>query len=1186
MKHNFLAAFSILAMCIGCAQPEEGWNRGIGVYPGNPDEDFSPKMTVDNQYRNIALHRAAWNSSSYDYYLTATLLTDGIVETQLPKYSNVETNSGAPRRRESEWMVDGHKYTRVHLNGGEAYYQINLHNGWTAKFNRLQYDGYVLYLEDKADGSHDVSFSYSNDGKEWIPFHTIKGRKLIGEESKPRKHSDADKADALGEQLLPTRKFLVDVTLPEDIECSMIRIDAKMKGAEEWIAGDMKLFLGDKEVDLVSSANFSSTWMSLGNEEEWVYVDLGRPAKFDKVVLDWLSRPAAGKIQVSNDAKSWKDLADLPAEGNRDEISLNGKGRYVRVLMRGSADGKPFMLTEMEVWGKGGLVARPKAAPAPTATEITLSGGNWKLLRASETEAEGAEIAAEGFAADNWLVATVPGTVLTSYVNLGAVPEPDFAGNIMHISDSYFNSDFWYRNEFEVPADFLKDKTWLEFDGINWKADIFLNGKQIGRIDGAFMRGRFDISEVAVPGKNYLAVRIIKNDHPGAVKEKDEQHTGRNGGVLGFDNPTFHASIGWDWITTTRGRNIGIWNDVRVVREGAVSIDAPYVNVALPLPDTTYAVLTPEALVKNNSDEPVRGTLKGKIGNIEFEQDLNLEAGQETLVRFDTESFPQLVMQNPKLWWPNGYGEQNLYDAGFTFVIKDEVSDKVDFKVGVRQVNAKEIDSVLHLYVNGRRYVGRGGNWGFSESNLNYRGREYDIAVAYHANENFNIMRNWVGQTGDMELYEACDRYGIMVWQDFWLANPADGPDPLDNKMFLDNAEDYVKRIRRYPSMLIYCGRNEGYPPAEIEAGLRKIVKEWHSDLYYIPSSADDCVSGHGPYRALTPRVYFARKKGSDMFHSERGMPSVLTYESMQRTFSEDGMWPQGKEWYYHDYTLRGAQACESFNNIIAEGYGECSSAEEFAEYAQFVNYDGYRAMFESRSIKRKGLLLWMSHPCWPSMTWQTYDWYFETNGSYFGSKKGSEPLHVQWNSHTDTIEVVNYSAGAQKDLLAKAMVVNLDGSIVWEKEMPLDCNEDSTNRLFKVEFPENSSEVHFIKLLLTKDGKVLSDNFYVNGKEYGNHQALRYIAKANVKTSTSFAKGKDGVWRGKVELENKSSVPAVMVRLNVLGRKDGLQILPMFYSDNFFSLMPGEKKTVTLKWYNADTRGNRPKVEVTGYNL
>ena len=1186
MKKHFWTILPILAALAGCAQNEGESNRGTGVYPGDPDENFSPKMTVDNEYRNIALHRAAFNSSSYDYYLTATMITDGIAEEEFPKYLKVETNSGAPERRQSEWLVDGHKYTRIHIDGEEAYYQLNMHNNWTEKFDRMVIDAYVLYTEEQIDGSHDVRFSYTTDGEEWIPFHVIKGRKLIGEESKPRKHSDPDKADALGDQLLPTRKILVDIKLPQAIEFSGIRIDATMKGAEEWIAGDMKFYLGEKETDLVSSSNFSSTWMSLGTEEEWVYVDLGTSARFDKVVLKWLKKADSGLIQVSEDAKNWKDLAELPEGGSIDEIAVNGKGRYVRVLMKASSDGNPYMLTEMEVWGTGGLVAQPEPAPAATDTEITLSGGNWKLLRAPETEADGTQIAAEGFCTDNWLVATVPGTVLTSYVNLGAVPEPYFADNIMHISDSYFNCDFWYRNEFEMPADFLSGKAWLEFDGINWKADIFLNGQQIGRIDGAFKRGRFDISDIAVPGRNFLAVRIIKNDHPGAAKEKNELNTGRNGGILGFDNPTFHASIGWDWITTTRGRNIGIWNDVRVVREGPVSLDSPYVNVVLPLPDTTSAVLTPEILVKNNSCETVKGAVKGKIGEIAFEKDVELAAGEERLVRFDSSEYPQLVMQNPRLWWPNGYGKPELYDAGFTFEIEGETSDKVDFKAGIRQVDAKEIDSVLHLYINGRRFVGRGGNWGFSESNLNYRGREYDIAVEYHVNENFNIMRNWVGQTGDEELYEACDRHGIMVWQDFWLANPADGPDPLDNKMFLDNAEDYVKRIRCYPSMLIYCGRNEGYPPAEIEAGLRQIVKDWHSDLYYISSSADDCVSGHGPYRALTPRVYFARKKGSDMFHSERGMPCVMTYESMLRTFSEEGLWPQGKEWYYHDYTLRGAQACESFNNLITEGYGECSNAKEFAEYAQFVNYDGYRAMFESRSIKRKGLLLWMSHPCWPSMTWQTYDWYFETNGAYFGSKKGSEPLHVQWNSHTDTIEVVNYSAGAQRDLIAKAMIVNLDGSIVWEKEATLDSHEDSTHRLFKVEYPENCTETHFIKLLLTKDGKVLSDNFYVNGKEYGNHQAMKTMAKAKVRTSTDLTRGKDGVWRGTAVLKNESMVPAVMIRLNVVGKKDGLQILPMFYSDNYFSLMPGEEKTVDLKWYDADSRGNGPKVVVTGYNL
>lgn len=1187
MRIYTLAILALLSICTGCRQAEDGkWNRGIGVYPGNPNEDFSPSLSTDHAYRNIALHRAAYNSSSYDYSLTANLLTDGIIEETVPTYLEVNTNYGQPIRREREWLVDNHYYTRTHFYGDSAFVQINLCNNWSESVDNIEMEGLVSYLEEIADGSHDIRFLASYDNEDWTLLHQVKGKKLIGEQVRPRPHSDPDKASALGEQLLPTRYYNISFKLPKAHKFTKFRLEMNMKGAEDWLVPDLKLTHKGQPLNMISSKFFNSTWMSLGSEEEWVYVDLGNSAEFDKVVLHWLQKPDSGTIQVSDDAENWTNVASLSEDEYTDDINVKSKGRYVRVLMNASPDGRPYMLTEMEVWGTGGIVARPKESPKATSTEITLSGGNWKLIRSSQTDASGEEISAENYQAYNWLVATVPGTVLTSFVNLGAVPEPYFSDNMMHISDSYFNSDFWYRNEFEIPASHLSGKTWLEFDGINWKAEVYLNGKELGKIEGAFKRGRFDISETAVPGKNYLAVRIISNAHPGAAKEKNENNTGVNGGILGYDNPTFHACIGWDWITTTRGRNIGIWNDVRVVHEGPVSIDSPYVNVSLPLPDTTSAFLTPEAIVRNNASEPVKGVLKGKIGKIEFEQDMTIEAGEERIVKFDTENFPQLHIFNPELWWPNGYGKPHLYNANFKFEINGFVSDEVDFKVGIRQVDAKETDGVLHLYINGRRFIGRGGNWGFSESNLNYRGREYEIAVALHANENFNIMRNWVGQTGDKELYEACDRHGIMVWQDFWLANPADGPDPLDNDMFLDNAEDYVKRIRRYPSMLLYCGRNEGYPPKEIDEGLRQIVKEWHSDLCYIPSSADEGVSGHGPYKALTPRDYFSYEHGNDKFHSERGMPSVMTYESMKRTFSDEGMWPQGNDWYKHDYTLKGAQACESFNNIIKDGYGECSSAKEFAELAQFVNYDGYRAMFECRSINRKGFLLWMSHPCWPSMTWQTYDWYFETNGAYFGSKKGSEPLHIQWNSATDTIEVVNYNGRNHKDLTAKASVVNLDGTIVWTKEVSLDSKEDTTEKLFKVVFPDNCTETHFIKLTLSKDTKVLSDNFYINGKEYGNHRALKNIAKASVKTSSSFTKNDNGTWSGTVTIENKSSVPAVMIRVNVIGKNDKEQILPMFYSDNYFSLMPGESKTINLKWYDADTRGNKPEIAVSGYNL
>ena len=1184
MKKICLTCIIALGALAGCQSGTTVYNRGIGIYPGNPAEDFSPELYADDTYRNIALNRAVYASSSYDYCLTGQLVTDGIVETSAPKYLVMETSEGKDIKREMEWLVDQHKYTMVNLYGSSAYAQISLRNGWKESFDRVHGEMLVSYQEGAADGSHEVKVSASKDGKEWTVLQTIKGREFIGRESRPRQHTDPDKADALGNQLLPTRRFEIDARLPEAEEYTMLRVDLNMKGAEQWIASNLDIYKDGELVSLVPSKNFNSTWMSVGSQEEWLYVDLGRKARFDRIILNWLSLPSSAIIQVSDDAGNWKDIADAGKNLN-EEIDVKAKGRYVRISMTGNGQDR-LMLTEMQVWGKGGLSAKAKAAPAQTENEICLSGGNWKLTRSSFTDAEGPEISSEGFDDSGWLTATVPGTVLSSYINLGAVPEPNYADNIFHISDSYFCSDFWYRNEFEIAEGFMDGKTWLEFDGINWKAEIYLNGQYLGRIDGAFTRGRFDISKTAKAGRNTLAVRIIKNRNAGSVKEKNENDTGRNGGMLGYDNPTFHASIGWDWISTVRGRNIGIWNDVRVVSEGLVSLDSPYVLTKLPLPDTTSAVLTPEVIAKNSSDEPVNGVLKGKIGDIAFEHNVTLAPGEERIVRFDPETYPQLKVENPRLWWPNGYGKPELYSASFSFEIDGAESDRTDFNVGIRQVDTKEIDEVLHIYINGRRFIGRGGNWGFSENNLTYRAREYDIAVAYHADMNFNIIRNWVGQTGDMELYQACDRHGIMVWQDFWLANPADGPDPADNDMFLANAEDLVKRIRQYPSIVIYCGRNEGFPPAEIEAGLRKTVGEWHPDMTYIPSSADGGVSGHGPYRALTHKGYFTYRKGNTKFHSERGMPSVLTYESMLRTFAPEALEPKSILWGQHDYTLNGAQRASTFNEIIENGYGPAKDVKEFSEHAQFVNYDGYKGMFESRSINRKGLLLWMSHPAWPSMTWQTYDWYFEPNGSYFGCKKGAEPLHIQWNPAENVIEVVNYNGGDRTGLKAQALIMNMDGTVKWTREAVVDSKEDSTLKCFEIDFAEDLSDVHFIKLYLTKDGKTLSDNFYINGKEYGNHQAMKQMAKADVRSDVKFCMGEDGIWTGTVTLENRSSVPAIMIRLNVVGRRDGEQILPMFYGDNYFSLMPGEVKEVSLKWYEADTRGNRPRVRITGYNL
>lgn len=1165
------------------------YTRGIGQYPGNPEEDFSPSLAPDHStYRNIALLRSAFASSSHDYNLVAQLATDGLVSDKQPQYLNLSTPEGDVPRREREWMIDEGPYSRNTFTGGDTYFQFTLAN-YSKAAGKLSLVGTVVYDDKVSKGGYEIICQGSNDGQNWTEIGKLSGSGLPGKAlsyrvpvTDPNKQTDQTTT-------MPVRKLNETITFDKEVAYSAYRVLLKMAGAHDWVFTEANFLDRDGLVEMKPSQFFNSAWMSATAGEEWLYVDLGSRSEFDKVNLHWINKAVKGKIQVSDDAKQWKDAAELPGgDGLNDEITLNDKlqARYVRVLMQESANGSRYILSEMEVMGKGGLVARPVASPAVSKGEMNLSGGNWRLQRASEVNASGEEISTPEFKPENWIVATVPGTVLSSYKNIGAIADPNYADNQLQVSESFFWSNFWYRDEFEVPEGFKQDRLFLNFDGINWKANVYLNGKKLGRIEGAFMRGKFDVTDVVAPGKNVVAVEIIRNNHIGAIKEKNKQSTDFNGGILGADNPTFHATIGWDWIPTVRGRNIGIWNDVFLTSTGKVTVADPLVTSVLPLPDTTSATLTAEVIVKNHDANTVNGTLEGKVGNITFQKPVSLAAGEEKTVVFDVKDFPQLKMENPRLWWPKGYGAPNLYDANFTFKVGDAVSDAKDFKVGIRQMTFNEDNHILSLFINGRRFIGRGGNWGFGESNLNYRAREYDIAVAYHADMNFTMMRNWVGMIGDKELYEACDRHGIMIWQDFWLANPADGPDPYYPEMFIANAEDYVKRIRSHASIGLYCGRNEGFPPEQIDKALRRIIKEDHPDIHYISSSADDVVSGHGPYRMLPAKEYFTLKTGNDKFHSERGMPNVMTYESMLRTFSPEGIWPQDNQWGMHDYTREGAQGCTSFNEIIAKGYGEPQSAKEFAELAQWVNYDGHRSLFESRSQNRKGLLMWMSHSCWPSMVWQTYDYYFEPTAAYFAIKKASEPLHIQWNPATDEVEVVNYSAGTHKGLTAKVQILNMDASVAWEKEATVDSNEDTTNKCIKLAFPANLSKVHFIKMVLTENGKVVSDNFYHRSLEENNYQDLRQLAKVALQSMTTVDKNADGTWSAVSVIENKTSTPALMIRLNVVGSKDGQQLLPVFYSDNYFSLLPGEKKEVRMSWKDEDTRGNEGKVLITGYNV
>ncbi len=1170
------------------------YTRGIGIYPGDPAEYFGPLLVPDNStYRNLALLRPAYHSSSYDYNLTAQLVTDGIKHTHLPRWVATSVSFEGPLSKiEREFALDHNPTSVTELRGPRPWLQIELGGGESVpEIDRID----LLVVAPPRSKPEDLGFviSTSKDGREWHNVGSVTGPQPAPIESYPVGFARPGQLFAPSIQLTaPSRSRFYRV------ECSVAKAPAFAFGMT-WQIGEVAFYNQKQRVEVGGPYDFTSAWMSAGLGEEWVYVDLGARCEFDRVKLYWIARASEATLQVSDDAANWTDLQPIIGESSQmDDIKLAqpAHGRYVRVLMKRPTSPYGYILSEFEVYGRGGFAVHPKPAMQTSADgQINLAGSGWRLQRDSLVEAGGEAISKTGFSDKDWVPATVPGTALVSYLNVGAIPDPNYGENQLQISDSFFYADFWYRNEFTMPALARGQRTWLNLDGINWKADVFVNGAKVGRIEGGFMRGRFDVTDHIVPGQSIaLAVRVEKNATPGSVKQKTFETTGKNGGALGADNPTFHASIGWDWIPTIRGRNTGIWDDVYLTTTGPVTIENPFVSSNLPLPDTSSADVTIELELANHDTKPVRGILRGSIGDVKFEQSVSLDASARQTLKLDPSTHSQLRLKNPKLWWPAGYGEPNLYDVKLEFEESHgKVSDSKSFKTGIRQMTYKIEDGALKIWINGRRFIARGGNWGFSESMLRYGGREFDAAARYHREMNFTMIRNWVGQIGGDEFYEACDRHGIMVWQDFWLANPWDGPDPNDDPMFVSNTRDLILRIRNHPSISLYCGRNEGFPPPPLEKGITEAIKELHPGIQYIPSSADDTVSGHGPYSAMPRSFYFSRPDRK--LHSEMGMPNIPVMESVRRMIPASDLWPQGLAWGLHDFTLEGAQRGSGFRTIIEENYGGASSAEEWVSLAQIVNYDGYRAMFEAQSKYRMGLLLWMSHPCWPSFVWQTYDYYLEPSAAYFGCKKGSEPLHIQWNPVSENVEVVNYNGGNVSGLTATAEILNMDGSKQWEKSVTIASKEDSVTNCIKTQYPSTLTPVHFLRLTLSASGEkadpatgtgIISENFYLHGLEEDNYRAIRTLPNAKLQAATTRIGPEHGVWQLSTRLQNISQQPALMVRVSAVREKTGDRILPAIYNDNYIAIMPGEERTIKTELRVADTRGEDPRIVVTGFNL
>lgn len=871
----------------------------------------------------------------------------------------------------------------------------------------------------------------------------------------------------------------------------------------------------------------------------------------------------------------------------------------------------------------------------------------WELAQGSKVIAANEGLFKPEFNTSGWYNATVPGTVLTTLVNQGVYPDPYYGLNNLSIPDSLCRMDWWYRTTFKLPAGIVDKNVWLLFNGINYSADIWLNGKKLGSIWGAFIRGEFDVTKlINRKGDNILAVHILPPPNPGIPQEESPSAgQGPNGGQLCMDGPTFISSEGWDWVPGIRDRNIGIWQDVRIRLTGNVTINDPQVITDLPLPDTTKADLTIKAELSNNGITDQRVKVTGTVGDISFDQIVNLNPGEHKPVVFSADQFPQLQIKNPRLWWPNGYGRHDLYTLKLS-VSKDD-KEESDFKMirfGIRElsyeltlnapgknnyrvefnpvsalkdgkplfdnINRRDVgdgvnipklrDGVdlslltelkdknmgpyLVIKVNGKRIFCKGGNWGMDDAMKNSSREHLEPYFILHKDANFNMVRNWTGESTEDVFYDLCDEYGLLVWNDFWLSTENYNLNVNDNNLFLVNALDVIRRFRNHPSIAIWCPRNEGYAPQYIEERLADMIAKEDGTRYYQPNSRYMNLKPSGPWNYFKDPADYYRYYAKG-FNTEQGTPSLPTAQSMRKMMPEKDVWPVSDTWYYHDLHYGQKEYCHAIDSL----YGKSNNLEDFCTKAQMVNYDSHRAMFESWNSKMwnnaSGLLLWMTHPAWPSTIWQVYSWDYETFGSYYGSQKACEPVHIQMNLDNNKIIVVNTTLKSIEKVEACLDIFDLYGKRLYQRNKKIDVTANQLTDVFIPEFSEKLPNPYLIRLsLVDKKGNILSLNEYwkTNGK-IRSFQKFNDLAK--VKLTGKLLEHKEGKRNfAKFQLMNSSKLPAIGVKLNLRDLQTDEILLPAYFSEGYFTLLPGEKKQLRVE-YPKFPRKN-VVITVDGYNI
>ena len=828
----------------------------------------------------------------------------------------------------------------------------------------------------------------------------------------------------------------------------------------------------------------------------------------------------------------------------------------------------------------------------------------WKMIKAGDATDPGEKISLSNYATTNWMPAIVPGTVLNSLVYNQKYPEPYYGINnkiesklIPDISET--GRDFytyWFRTDFTVPQSFKGKTVWLQLDGINYRAEVWVNGNLLSTINGMFIQDYIDVTDfVKIGESNGLAIKVYPVDVPGSAKPKSwgaagEFHNGGNGNI-GL-NTTMLMTVGWDFtfMDGIRDRNTGIWKNISLYATGRVALRHPFVKSELRKPDYDQAreTVSVEIINPSTSNRVISCKVKGEIvgENITFEKTFRLMRGEEKTATFSPEEFPQLIINSPKLWWPVNKGPQNLYDLKLTVSVDGKDCDSVKTRFGIREIvsDRKTPDKSRVFYVNGKRLFIRGTNW-IPEAMLRTSDERTYAELRYSRQSGVNLLRMWGGGIAESDyFFQLCDELGLLVWQEFWMTG--DTRHPHDKGLYMSNVESTVKRIRNHPSLAYYVASNES---TEV-TGTPELLNKLDGTRGFQMQSECEGVHDGSPYKQVNPMQHYentASPRGSrvDGFNPEYGAPTLPTVEILREMMDEKDLWPINKEvWDYLDGN--GFHLMSTMYTDLVNNYGKSSSIDEFAQKGQLLGAINSKSIWEVWNYNKldygdrfcSGLLFWYHNCSMPQVASRMWDWSLEPTASLYHTANSLEPLHAQFDYLKNTVSVVNDYYREFKNYKVIAQVYDINSKKVFEESAVVNLPSDGVvNDALTIRFPENISQVHFIKLILKdENGKDVSSNFYwrsndkyegsktLTGPAASGFEDLSKLKQAKVKLAYKVREDNNNYFVD-ITLRNTSGQIAFFNQLQFLNSKMS-PIRPSFYTDNFFSLMPGEKKTVTIE--------------------